>query len=53
MNEEYNISDERVIDPTPEVIQYLLDCGDISLEEYTKYLEDPDYTPVLNPDHDK
>jgi len=48
LEEEIN-NDELLIAPTPEIVQYLLDCDDISIEEYNKYQMDPDnYTPKLN-----
>ena len=51
--EEENISGEIIIEPTCVVVAYLFECGDITEQEYIKYLKDPSYTPRLNPDHEE
>tara|TARA_R100000951_G_scaffold109509_1_gene106697 strand:- start:232 stop:387 length:156 start_codon:yes stop_codon:yes gene_type:complete len=51
MKEEEYI-DPIIIEPTPEVVQYLFDCGDIALSEYLKYQEDPEYQPKLKIDYE-
>jgi len=48
MNEEIEI----IISPTPEVIQYLFDSGDITLCEFIKYQKDNNYLPAISEDHE-
>lgn len=47
-----NTEEEIIISPTPEVVQFLFDCGDITKDEYLKYQDNPEYLPKLNVNHE-
>jgi len=55
MNEEIReeSTEAILIAPTPEVVDYLFDCGDITLCEYHKYQLDHNHHPTLNVDHEQ
>ena len=42
-----------LIAPSPEIVDYLFDCGDITICEYHKYQLDNNYQPTLNVDHEQ
>ena len=38
---------------TMKAVKYLLECGDITVNEYKKYLVNPEYIPKLKEEYEK